>query len=43
MLHRLPLASYPRVFEAVYRVLRPGGWFHSESGGTGYVPGSSSC
>lgn len=38
MLHWLPLTSYPRVFEAVHRVLRPGGWFHSESGGAGNVP-----
>lgn len=38
MLHWLPLASYPRVFDAVYQVLRPGGWFHSESGGAGNVP-----
>ena len=35
MLHWLPLASYPRVFDAVHRVLRPGGWFHSESAGAG--------
>lgn len=35
MLHWLPLASYPRIFEAVHRVLRPGGWFHSESAGAG--------
>jgi SAM-dependent methyltransferase len=38
MLHWLPLASYPQVFGAVHRVLRPGGWFHSESGGAGNVP-----
>jgi ubiquinone/menaquinone biosynthesis C-methylase UbiE len=38
MLHWVPLGSYPRVFEAVFHVLRPGGWFHSESGGAGNVP-----
>ena len=38
MLHWLPLDAYPRVFEAVFRVLRPGGWFHSESAGAGNVP-----
>lgn len=38
MLHWLPLESYPRVFEAVRTVLRPGGWFHSESAGVGNVP-----
>lgn len=38
MLHWLAPASYPRVFDAVLRVLRPGGWFHSESGGAGNVP-----
>lgn len=37
MLHWLPLAAYPRVFSAVSRVLKPGGWFHSESGGAGNV------
>lgn len=39
MLHWLPLDSYLRVFEAVLRVLRPGGWYHSESAGAGNVPG----
>lgn len=38
MLHWLPLTSYPRVFAAVRHVLKPGGWFHSESGGAGNVP-----
>jgi SAM-dependent methyltransferase len=38
MLHWLPLTSYPRVFDAVRRVLRPGGWYHSESAGAGNVP-----
>lgn len=37
MLHWMPLESYPRCFEAVFRVLRPGGWFHSESAGAGNV------
>lgn len=34
-----PLSSYPRVFAAVRQVLKPGGWFHSESGGAGNVAG----
>ncbi|MGB8361945.1 MAG: class I SAM-dependent methyltransferase [Acidimicrobiia bacterium] len=38
MLHWVPLKSYPRVFAAVFRVLRPGGWYHSESAGAGNVP-----
>jgi SAM-dependent methyltransferase len=38
MLHWLPLSAYPRVLAAVRRVLKPGGWFHSESGGAGNVP-----
>jgi SAM-dependent methyltransferase len=38
MLHWIPLGSYSRVFEAVFHVLRPGGWFHSESAGAGNVP-----
>ncbi len=37
MLHWLPVSRYPSVFGAVYRVLRPGGWYHSESGGAGNV------
>lgn len=39
VLHWLPVESYPRCFEAVFRVLRPGGWFHSESAGAGNVAG----
>lgn len=35
MLHWLPLSRYPRCFEAVHRVLEPGGWYHSESAGAG--------
>ncbi|MFP3915180.1 MAG: class I SAM-dependent methyltransferase [Actinomycetota bacterium] len=38
MLHWIPMDDYPRVFQAVFRVLRPGGWFHSESAGAGNVP-----
>jgi ubiquinone/menaquinone biosynthesis C-methylase UbiE len=38
MLHWLPVSSYPRIFDAARRVLRPGGWFHSESAGAGNVP-----
>jgi SAM-dependent methyltransferase len=38
MLHWLPVAAYPQVFAAVKRVLKPGGWFHSESAGAGNVP-----
>lgn len=37
MLHWLPLSRYPHCFEAVHRVLKPGGWYHSESGGAGNV------
>jgi SAM-dependent methyltransferase len=37
MLHWLPYAEYERVFRAVLRVLRPGGWFHSESAAPGNV------
>lgn len=37
MLHWLPMSRYRRCFEGVLRVLRPGGWFHSESGGAGNV------
>lgn len=37
MLHWLPLSAYRPVFDAAWRVLRPGGWFHSESGGAGNV------
>jgi trans-aconitate methyltransferase len=35
--HWLPLAEYSRCYAAVVRILRPGGWFHAESGGTGNV------
>jgi trans-aconitate methyltransferase len=35
--HWLPLADYEPSYEAVWRVLRPGGWFHAESGGAGNV------
>ncbi len=38
MLHWLPFESYPQLFGAVLRVLRPGGWFHAEAGGAGNVP-----
>lgn len=37
MLHWLPPSLYPRLFAAVLAVLRPGGWFHLESGGAGNV------
>lgn len=35
--HWLPLVDYKPSYEAVRRVLRPGGWFHAESGGAGNV------
>jgi ubiquinone/menaquinone biosynthesis C-methylase UbiE len=35
--HWLSLADYLPSYEAVRRVLRPGGWFHAESGGAGNV------
>jgi ubiquinone/menaquinone biosynthesis C-methylase UbiE len=35
--HWIPFADYPRCYEAIRRVLRPGGWFHAESGGGGNV------
>lgn len=35
--HWIPLEDYARCYEAVFRVLRPGGWFHAESGGAGNV------
>ncbi len=35
--HWIPLADYGRCYQAVRRVLRPGGWFHAESGGAGNV------
>lgn len=37
MLHWIPFDRYPRVFDAVFRILRPGGWYHSESAGAGNV------
>lgn len=37
MLHWLALRSYRKVFAAVLRVLRAGGWYHSESAGAGNV------
>jgi SAM-dependent methyltransferase len=37
MLHWLPISLYLRCFQAVFRILRPGGWFHSESAGAGNV------
>lgn len=33
--HWLPLDDYLPSYRAVWRVLRPGGWFHVESGGAG--------
>ena len=38
VLHWIPVDEYPQVFAAAYRVLRPGGWFHSESAGAGNGP-----
>lgn len=35
--HWIPLAEYRRCYEAVLRVLKPGGWFHAESAGPGNV------
>lgn len=35
--HWLPLADYRPSYEAIWRTLRPGGWFHAESGGAGNV------
>lgn len=35
--HWIPAADYRRCYEAVLRVLKPGGWFHAESGGAGNV------
>ncbi len=37
MLHWVPASSRPRVFAAVHRVLRPGGWLHLECAGTGNI------
>ncbi|MBF6101480.1 class I SAM-dependent methyltransferase [Nocardia cyriacigeorgica] len=39
MLHWLPVSAYPQVFAAVHRVLRPDGWYHSESAAAGNAPG----
>lgn len=38
MLHWLPFKLYPRLLHGVFRVLRPGGWFHAEGAGPGNVP-----
>lgn len=35
--HWLSLADYLPSYRALWRVLRPGGWFHAESGGAGNV------
>lgn len=35
--HWIALSEYRGCYEAVWRVLRPGGWFHAESGGAGNV------
>lgn len=35
--HWIPLAEYLRCYRAVLNVLKPGGWFHAESGGAGNV------
>jgi len=35
--HWIPLTDYPRCYEAILRVLKPGGWLHAESGGAGNV------
>lgn len=33
--HWIPLDEYARSYAAIHAVLRPGGWFHAESGGAG--------
>lgn len=38
VLHWIPVDRYPEVFNAGLRVLKPGGWFHSESAGAGNGP-----
>jgi SAM-dependent methyltransferase len=38
VLQWLPRSSLPRVFSAVFAILRPGGWFHAECPGTGHFP-----
>lgn len=35
--HWIPLGDYHRCYAAVRDVLRPGGWFHAESGGAGNI------
>jgi trans-aconitate methyltransferase len=35
--HWIAISEYPRCYDAVHDVLRPGGWFHAESGATGNV------
>lgn len=35
--HWIPLGDYRRCYEAIRRVLAPGGWLHAESGGPGNV------
>lgn len=35
--HWIPLEDYRRCYQAILRVLKPGGWFHAESGGAGNV------
>ena len=37
MFHWIPLNEYARCYNAIFRVLKPGGWFHAESGGAGNV------
>ncbi len=35
--HWLPWSEYRRSYAAILATLKPGGWFHAESGGTGNV------
>jgi trans-aconitate methyltransferase len=35
--HWIALRDYLRTYVAIFRILRPGGWFHAESGGAGNV------
>jgi trans-aconitate methyltransferase len=37
VLHWVPRDELPRCFDAMYAVLRPGGWLHTESAATGNV------
>jgi len=37
--HWMPWPDYLRAYAAVFRILRPGGWLHAESGGAGNVRG----